>query len=200
LNVHTESVFIATDAVGQGFQHQWRIYNALTNEWVSPMMLKSDAEKISSDLNSQFRQAMIAEGIIEQSPSVPEGYTLPSTPLTENLHNTSNIDKYAAYLTKNAAQLPTQDDARFQSANPIGFQSTDPSVTAMADFRATARLRAEAANKFVGNTDVTEDNAVRTKQQRGNPRPNQSLEMLVSDNSSDRDFLAGINKAGLLRG
>ena len=30
---------------------------------------------------------MIAEGIIEQSPSVPEGYTLPSTPLTENLHN-----------------------------------------------------------------------------------------------------------------
>lgn len=45
LNIHAEFVFVAADAVGLGMQHQWRVYNSLNNNaWISPMMLKSEAE------------------------------------------------------------------------------------------------------------------------------------------------------------
>ena len=120
-----------------------------------------------------------------------EGYQLASTPITENIHDTSNIARYAAFMNSNA------DKNRMDGG---AFQSTSVARTAMNDFRQTAMLQSRATKKFAGNTETTEHNAIRSRQNKGVERPSQSVELLVNDGSSDKDFLASINKAGLLKG
>jgi hypothetical protein len=80
------------------------------------------------------------------------------------------------------------------------YQSTDTSITAMADFRATALLQERNKQKFEGKTGMTEQDAVRSRQAKANPRPNQArIEKLESGISSDADFLNGINTRSLIK-
>jgi hypothetical protein len=189
LNVATEA-FAAVDAVGMNMNHQHRVVNLLTGEYVTGYCNREDAERITSDLNSQFQLAMIAEGLPEQP--VVMSKVLPSTPLQEGLFDNSNVAKYAAYLNKSTPSK-TMDGGM--------YQSTNVDITAMADFKATAALQSRASNKFVGETETTEQNALRSRQMKSNPRPSFStMELLTNDASTDREFLAGINKNSLLQG
>lgn len=132
------------------------------------------------------------KGKAKRYPDLKSEVNIPiaSTPITENILQPLD-PRYAQYM--NQSKTPnTMDGGRYQSTNPV--------ITAMSDFRETARLRAAAAKKFVGNTGVTEGNAIRSHQAKNNPRPNQSLELLVNHETSDRDYLSDINKQQLLQG
>ena len=80
------------------------------------------------------------------------------------------------------------------------YQSTNVAITVMNDFKATAALQDRVANKFEGETGVTEQNAVRSRQAKRSPRPNNSLELLTNSSEKDKAFLDNINRAGLIKG
>jgi hypothetical protein len=143
LNVHAESVFMATDAVGQGFKHQWRIYNALTNEWVSPMMLKNDAEATPADLNGQFHQAMIAESIVDQ----PAPTKLPTTKLEEGLlhRDDERMNRYLDVLNR----------PNFSMSGSIA-QTSHPS-TAVNDLKQVSLLIEKRKQAFQEDAPVSDE-------------------------------------------
>lgn len=124
---------------------------------------------------------------------VGEQYTLPSTPLQEFLSDHSNIARYAEFLNK------SKDPANSPVFDGGAYQSTNSAITAMSDFRETAALQARAAKKFANGADVTEQNAVRSRQAKANPRPNGPVEFLTNSSESDKDFLSALNKSGLLQ-
>jgi hypothetical protein len=108
----------------------------------------------------------------------------------ENIHDHSKIAGYAAYLNKPAN--PTNSRVMDGGA----YQSTNPAITAVADFKATAMLNERAKAKFVGNTETTEHQAIRSKQLRNLPRRSDTT--VNFDSSSDRDFLVGMNSRSLI--
>jgi hypothetical protein len=114
---------------------------------------------------------------------------IPSVPLQENLFKPLN-PAYAEYINKSV------NPANSRVMDGGAYQSTNPAITAVADFKATAMLNERAKAKFVGNTETTEHQAIRSKQQRSLPRRSDSS--VSFDSSSDRDFLAGINSRSLI--
>jgi hypothetical protein len=116
---------------------------------------------------------------------------LRNIPLTENIHDTSRIAKYAEYMN-NSNESSRMDGGK--------YQSTNVAITVMNDFKATAALQDRVANKFEGETGVTEQNAVRSRQAKRSPRPNNSLELLTNSSEKDKAFLDNINRAGLIKG
>jgi hypothetical protein len=122
--------------------------------------------------------------------------SLPATALQEGLlqNDAARMDRYLDAMNKSIAH------SRGHTMDGGKYQSTNTDITAMADFRATALLREQSKSKFEGKTGVTEQDAVRSRQSKANPRPNQPrLERLVDGGSSDNDFLNEINSRGLVR-
>jgi hypothetical protein len=116
---------------------------------------------------------------------------IPSTALQEGLFQPLN-PKYLDALNKSIthARNFTMDGGKYQSTN------TD--ITAMAAFKATTLLQERSKAKFE-DKPLTEQDAVRSRQSKANPRPNQSrLERLVTGASSDKEFLNEMNSRSLL--
>jgi hypothetical protein len=114
---------------------------------------------------------------------------IPSVPLQENLFKPLN-PAYAEYINKSV------NPANSRVMDGGAYQSTNPAITAVADFKATAMLNERAKAKFVGNTKTTEHQAIRSKQLRNLPRRSDTT--VNFDSSSDRDFLAGMNSRSLI--
>jgi hypothetical protein len=90
LNVSTEA-FAAVDSQGQGFRHQYKVVNLITNEYVSKQMDKSQAEEIAKGLNNEFAQMLDENGLIGettiQNPNTSgQGYD--ADHVNHPLHNT----------------------------------------------------------------------------------------------------------------
>jgi hypothetical protein len=109
--------------------------------------------------------------------------------LQENLFKPLN-PAYAEYINKSV------NPANSRVMDGGAYQSTNPAITAVADFKATAMLNERAKAKFVGNTETTEHQAIRSKQLRNLPRRSDTT--VNFDSSSDRDFLAGMNSRSLI--
>jgi hypothetical protein len=125
-----------------------------------------------------------------------EIHQLSATALQEGIldYNPAKMNRYVDYMNESMAHQKhfTMDGGKYQSTN------TD--ITAMADFRATALLQERNKAMFEGKTGVNEQDAVRSRQAKGNPRPNQArVERLVAGSESDEDFLSRLNKSGLLK-
>jgi hypothetical protein len=187
LNVNPNNVgaararaFEAVDSVGMGMIRQYRVLNTITGEYVTKQGHRDEATALAEKLKRELAKQQIDEANAKR---------IASTPITENLFKPLD-PRYVAYLNKstNPANSRTMDGGAYQSSNPA--------ITAMADFRATALLNERAKAKFQGDTDVTEGNAIRSRSQKGNPR--RSEPVMSFDSSSDRDFLADINKRSLI--
>jgi spore germination cell wall hydrolase CwlJ-like protein len=125
-----------------------------------------------------------------------EGNQLPSTPITEGVlqRDDAKMNRYVAAMNKSMAHAKhfTMDGGK--------YQSTNPGLTAMADFKATALLQERNKAQFEGRTGITEQDAVRSRQSKANPRPNQPrIETLVNDAASDAEFLNAINSRSLIK-
>jgi hypothetical protein len=152
-----------------------------------------------SQRNPRFDHARFHAACGTQCPSGGklrnEGNQLPSTPITEGLHNRDDA-KMARYVDAINKSMTYQQDFTMDGGK---YQSTDTSITALADFRATALLQERNKTKFAGKA-MTEQDAVRSQQSKANPRPNQArIERLENGVSSDADFLNGINTRSLIK-
>jgi hypothetical protein len=84
LNIRTENVYVAVDAVGLSQPHQWHVVNRTTNEIITPkMVMKTQAEEIAAQLNHDYTVAL-HEGT-------------PRTSLEENLLRPLSADNIARF-------------------------------------------------------------------------------------------------------
>ena len=138
LSVHTEA-FRAVDAVGQGFTHQWRIYNVLSNEWVSPLMLKSEAEAATAELNQMYVQELHEAANGQQA--------IPTTHLQENLsvRDENRMNRYLEALNR---QNFTMSGSIAQSGG---------GSTMISDMKAAAQLINERKARFGEDENVRDE-------------------------------------------
>jgi hypothetical protein len=79
-NVSVREAFAAVDSVGMGMNHQYKVVNVLTGEYVSRMINKDVAEEIAADLNNDFAVAL------QESRKQPSPNEIASLPIQEGLH------------------------------------------------------------------------------------------------------------------
>lgn len=148
LNVDTNNrAFEAVDSVGMNARTHWRVVNTLTGDYVTNQIEKTVAEHIADEINREF-VALVQQ---HNRRALHEA-NIPSTEIQHNLLKPLDPRYVAAFEKKNW----TMGGSVAQS----GY-STSP----ITDMKAAALLVEKRKEKF-GENDVSEHNAIRTKQQK----------------------------------